>query len=118
VQAQIADTKLDVHRCHIAAARTSKFQIYGVTFRRTLADIECAATISQSRKTPSQRGYAFHFQISNGGSRKACTVRVQAPSHQDAAEYCPKNWLTIESMARNSLAKSPAGRGTVQIDLP
>jgi hypothetical protein len=63
-------------------------------------------------------GYTFHFQISNGGSRKACSVRVQAPNHREAAEFCRHNWLTIETMARNSLAEGPAARGTVEIDLP
>jgi hypothetical protein len=63
-------------------------------------------------------GYTFHFQIANAGSRKACSVRVQAPSHRDAAEFCRHNWPTIESMARDGLAKGPAGGGTIEIDLP
>ena len=60
--------------------------------------------------------YTLHFQIANGGSRKACSVRVQAPSHRDAAEFCRHHWLTIEAMARDGLANGPAG-GTVEIDL-
>ena len=49
-------------------------------------------------------GYTFHFQISNGGGRKACTVRVQAPSMQDATAFFRQNWTTIETMARDGLA--------------
>jgi hypothetical protein len=49
-------------------------------------------------------GYTFHFQISNGGGRKACSVEVQAPSMQDATEFFRQNWPTIETMARDGLA--------------
>jgi hypothetical protein len=63
-------------------------------------------------------GYTFHFQIANGRSRKACSVRVQAPSHRDAAEFFRHNWLTIEAMARDSLAKGSTGGGTIEMDLP
>jgi len=52
-------------------------------------------------------GYAFHFQISNGGCRKACTVKVQAPSMQDATAFFRQNWPTIETMARDGLADAP-----------
>lgn len=64
------------------------------------------------------RGYTFHFQIANDGSRKACSVRVRAPSHQRAAELFRHNWLTIEAKARSSLTNGPEGSGTVEIDLP
>ena len=49
-------------------------------------------------------GYTFHFQISNGGGRKACSVKVQAPSMQDATAFFRQNWPTIELMARDGLA--------------
>jgi hypothetical protein len=51
--------------------------------------------------------YTFHFQISNGGCRKACTVKVQAPSMQDATAFLRQNWPTIETMARDGLADAP-----------
>jgi hypothetical protein len=63
-------------------------------------------------------GYTFHFQIANGGSRNACSVRVQASSHRDAAEFCRHNWLRIEAMARDGLAKGSAGGGTIEMELP
>jgi hypothetical protein len=66
-------------------------------------------------------GYTFHFQISNGGSRKACSVRVQAPSHRDhrdAAEFVRHNWPTIEAMARENMARCPGGDRMVEIDMP
>jgi hypothetical protein len=52
-------------------------------------------------------GYTFHFQISNGGCRKACSVKVQAPSMQDATAFFRQNWPTIETMARDGLADAP-----------
>jgi hypothetical protein len=32
-------------------------------------------------------GFTFHFQISSGGVRQACSVKVQAPSMQDATAF-------------------------------
>ena len=49
------------------------------------------------------KGYMFHFQISNKGGRKACSVEVQAPSMQAATAFFRENWPTIELMARDGL---------------
>jgi hypothetical protein len=62
-------------------------------------------------------GYTFHFQLSNGGSRKACSVRVQAPNHRDAAEFVRHNWPAIEAMARENIDRCPGGNRTVEIDM-
>jgi hypothetical protein len=32
-------------------------------------------------------GYIFHFQISNGGGRQACSVEVQASNIHDATIF-------------------------------
>lgn len=52
-------------------------------------------------------GYTFHFQISNRGGRKACSVKVQASTMQDATAFFRQNWSTIELMAREGLADAP-----------
>ncbi len=48
--------------------------------------------------------YTFHFQISSGGGRQACSVRVQAPNIDDATKFFRQNWPTIELRAREGLA--------------
>ena len=53
-------------------------------------------------------GYTFHFQISNAGSRQACSVKVQAPTMQDATAFFRQNWSTIELMARDDSLKHRA----------
>jgi hypothetical protein len=49
-------------------------------------------------------GYTFHFQISNGNSRRACSAKVQASNADDAAIIFRLNWPAIEAMARANLA--------------
>ena len=49
--------------------------------------------------------YTFHFQITNNGGRQACSIKVQAPNMHDATSFFRQNWPTIESMARDGLAK-------------
>jgi hypothetical protein len=48
--------------------------------------------------------YTFHFQISNGRGRRACTVKVQAPNIHDATKFFRENWQNIEVMAHQVLA--------------
>jgi hypothetical protein len=54
-------------------------------------------------------GFNFHFQITNGAGRKACSVRVQAYNYHDATDFFRQNWPTIELMARESLAAAADG---------
>jgi hypothetical protein len=62
-------------------------------------------------------GFNFHFQIANGGGRKACSVRVQAVSFHDATSVFRENWPTIELMARESLAAAADG-AEIQLAMP
>ncbi len=62
--------------------------------------------------------YKFHFQITNGGGRQACTVEVQAPSMRDAAAFFRKNWVTIESMARQGLTSGAGRNRTIRLAAP
>lgn len=54
-------------------------------------------------------GFNFHFQISNGAGRKACSVRVEAHNFHDATGFFRQNWSTIELMARELLASAVDG---------
>ena len=63
-------------------------------------------------------GFTFHFQISNGGVRQACSVSVQAPSMQDATAFFRQNWPTIESMAREGLACGSDNSGRIRLVMP
>jgi hypothetical protein len=63
-------------------------------------------------------GFTFHFQISNGGVRQACSVKVQAPSMQDATAFFRQNWPTIETMAREGLAGGSDEGGRIRLVMP
>jgi hypothetical protein len=55
-------------------------------------------------------GFNFHFQITNGTGRKACSIRVEANNYHDAMIVVRQNWPTIELMARESLVLATDGR--------
>jgi hypothetical protein len=63
-------------------------------------------------------GFTFHFQISNGGVRQACSVKVRAPSMQDATAFFRQNWPTIETMAREGLAGGSDEGGRIRLVMP
>jgi hypothetical protein len=48
--------------------------------------------------------YTFYFQMTSGGGRQACSVRVRAPNIEDARTFFRDNWPMIEPMARDRLA--------------
>jgi len=52
--------------------------------------------------------FNFGFQIANLGARHACRVRVRATDKTQAASFIRDNWSTIEALARQNLANSPA----------
>jgi hypothetical protein len=63
-------------------------------------------------------GYRFHFQITSGVGRRACTVEVQAPSMQDAAAFFRSNWPAIEAMARENLSREGLEENTIRLAVP
>ena len=63
-------------------------------------------------------GYTFHFQISNAGSRQACSVKVQAPTMQDATDFFRQNWSTIELMARDGLGEASRDNDKIELVVP
>ena len=62
--------------------------------------------------------YTFHFQITNKGGRQACSVQVQAATFHDATTFFRQNWPIIESMARDSLAKSASDDRMIRLAVP
>jgi hypothetical protein len=62
--------------------------------------------------------FTFHFQMSNGGGRQACSVKVQAHNAQDATRVFRQNWPTIEIMARDSMAKRCREDGNIIVAIP
>lgn len=49
--------------------------------------------------------YTFHFQMTNQGGRRACSVKIEALNHGEATTLFRQNWPMIESQARDHLAK-------------
>jgi hypothetical protein len=62
--------------------------------------------------------YTFHFQMTSGGGRQACSVRVRASDIDDARTFFRENWPMIEPMARNRLASRPGDQsGRLCLDI-
>jgi hypothetical protein len=55
-------------------------------------------------------GYTFNFQLAQSGTRKACSVSVQARNSHDATDFFQKNWPAIEAMARERLINGTQAR--------
>jgi hypothetical protein len=64
--------------------------------------------------------YTFHFQMTSGGGRQACSVRVRASDIDDARTFFRENWPMIEPMARDRLAsrsRDPGQSGRLCLDI-
>ena len=62
-------------------------------------------------------GYSFFFQIANEGERRACCVKVEAPSMQEASALFREKWPVIESMARDGI-KGDVEDGVMTLVMP
>ena len=60
-------------------------------------------------------GYSFFFQIANAGERRACCVKVDAPSMQEASVLFREEWPAIESMARDGIKRGTAEDGVIKL---
>jgi len=58
-------------------------------------------------------GYVFHFQFASNGTRRACSLTIQADSANEAAKIFRENWMTIESMAREGVSAGTIDSATV-----
>ena len=58
-------------------------------------------------------GYIFYFQFASNGTRRACSLTIQADSANEAAKIFRENWITIESMAREGVSTGTIDSATV-----
>ena len=63
-------------------------------------------------------GYNFFFQIANDGERRACCVKVDAPSMQEASVLFREKWPVIESMARDGIKEGVVEDGVITLVMP
>ena len=63
-------------------------------------------------------GYNFFFQIANDGERRACCVKVEAPSMQEASVLFREKWPAIESMARDGIKDGVIEDGVIKLVMP
>ena len=63
-------------------------------------------------------GYTFFFQIANGGERRACCVRVNAPDIHQASALFRRNWPVIETMARDGIKRGTVDEGVITLVMP
>ena len=55
------------------------------------------------------------FQIANGNSRQACSVKTKFLTQQQASRYLRQNWTKIEQMARDCLTKGSLEEGRINL---
>ena len=65
-----------------------------------------------------QPGYNFFFQIASDGERRACCVKVDAPSMQEASALFREKWPAIEAMARDGVKTGIAEDGVIRLVMP
>ncbi len=58
-------------------------------------------------------GYVFYFQLASNGTRRACSLTIQAASANEAAQIFRENWTAIETMAREGVSAATIGSRTV-----
>jgi len=70
----------------------------------------------QPSLSPAQQAADFkiHFQMTDAGARRACSVTIQAASRVDAAIIFRENWSIIEKLARLNLAAKGPGEITLE----
>ena len=62
--------------------------------------------------------YTFFFQIANDGERRACCVKVDAPSMHEASALFREKWPVIESMARDGIKGEIDEDGVITLVMP
>jgi hypothetical protein len=65
-----------------------------------------------------QAGYTFFFQIANDGERRACCVKVEAPSMHEASALFREKWTVIEAMARDGIKAGVVNDGVITLVMP
>ena len=63
-------------------------------------------------------GYTFFFQIASDGERRACCVKVEAPSIHEASALFREKWTVIESMARDGIKAGAVDDGVITLVMP
>ncbi|MBR0795349.1 hypothetical protein JQ615_08110 [Bradyrhizobium jicamae] len=58
-------------------------------------------------------GFIFYFQFASNGTRRACSLTIQADSANEAAKIFRENWTAIETMAREGVSAGTIGSRTV-----
>jgi hypothetical protein len=72
-------------------------------------------TSSPTNAEMSERNQTVFFQIANGNSRQACSVKTRFPTQQQASRYLRQNWTKIEQMARDCLANGSIEEGRINL---
>ena len=72
---------------------------------------------SGSRATPKleQGPQTVLFEIANGNTRQACSLKTKFPTQHQASRYLRQNWNRIEQMARDCLARECLEDGRINL---
>ena len=70
---------------------------------------------SRTKPDTEQGQQTVLFEIANGNSRQACSLKTQFPTQHQASRYLRQNWHMIEPMARDCLAKECFEAGRINL---
>ncbi|MBR0751319.1 hypothetical protein JQ604_03910 [Bradyrhizobium jicamae] len=60
-------------------------------------------------------GYVFYFQLASNGTRRACSLTIQADNANEATKIFRENWTAIESMARDGQSAGTISSAAVSL---
>jgi hypothetical protein len=55
------------------------------------------------------------FQIADGTARHACSLKTKFRTQQQASRYLRQNWIRLEKMARDCLARECLENGQINL---
>jgi hypothetical protein len=70
-------------------------------------------TLPTSRNLEGQQ--TVFFQIADGTARHACSLKTKFQTQQQASRYLRQNWIMLEKMARDCLARDCFENGQINL---
>ena len=55
------------------------------------------------------------FQIADGTTRRACSLKTKFQTQHQASRYLHQNWIRLEKMARDCLARDCLENGQINL---
>lgn len=70
---------------------------------------------SSSKRNLEEGQQTVFFQIADGTARHACSLKTKFRTQQQASRYLRQNWIRLEKMARDCLARDRPENGEINL---